>query len=631
MLQGSSTDEIAHLVESLGGEITHRLNIIDAVGAKLPADQLDTVLANPVIGRHIDDMDLPDEVEKPLDFDCKVRGHIELTIGPDQINWGLYNKMDSPALLSSISASWPKRLGPAKAVYVGEQKIPLETANEQDSESLTLSFAPGKEPTIEGESALRITFGKGTFHTDLQGNAQAQPSQSDFELEAAFTEGCSTELVPGYTNNQDDYYYNSVAGIDALHMQQVTGRGVTIAVIDSGLWDHPNLLENTQGKSRVLARYDALADREVESLHDGSGHGTHMTSIAAHSGATIRNGKPTGWYKGVAPDADIVAVKVLDREGRAHLLDIVRAVQWVVDNREKYNIRVLNLSFSQLPRWPYWDDPVNQAVMRAWHSGIAVVAAAGNDGPDQMTVGSPGNLPYVITVGAVTDSWTPDTRDDDYVPDFSSRGPTPTGHIKPDIVALGGHITGLINHDSALATGQPEDLLSTGEFVSTGSSQAAALISGYLAILLQLEPQLTPDDLKCKLITSAEPAINRDGSLAYSPFVQGYGYASITRAITLGKRGCGNDDLDLEADIARTDFFYGPARFDDNDHATLPDMEQMLSTEPTEKGLSESRRWGVKEHVEREGYSTPTHPTGVDWEEIYRAEKATIERLARPE
>ncbi|MGB1142411.1 MAG: S8 family peptidase, partial [Halioglobus sp.] len=327
-----------------------------------------------------------------------------------------------------------------------------------------------------------------------------------------------------------------------LHQQQVTGRGVTIAIIDSGLWEHPELLNDTHGKRRLLARYDALENTEDMEALDESGHGTHMASIAVNSAPTLRDGKPTGWYKGVAPDANLVAVKVLDRQGRAHLLDIVRAVQWVVDNRDKHGIRILNLSFAQYPRWPYWEDPVNQAVMRAWKAGIAVVAAAGNEGPDVMTVGSPGNLPYIITVGAVTDSWTIGTRDDDYIPEFSSRGPTPTGHIKPDIVALGGHMTGLIHPDSALATEQPEDILNSGEFVSTGSSQASAFVSGLLAILLQLDPKLSPDELKCKLTSSAEPAINADGRLAYSPFVQGFGYADVTRAITLGRSDCGSND-----------------------------------------------------------------------------------------
>ena len=211
-----------------------------------------------------------------------------------------------------------------------------------------------------------------------------------------------------------------------------------------------------------------------------------------------------------------------------------------------------------------------------------------------MTIGSPGNLPYVITVGLVTDSWTPETRDDDYIPDFSSRGPTPSGHVKPEVVALGGHMTGLVHPESDLATTQPEDILANGDYVSTGSSQAAALVSGIAALLLQLEPGLSPDDIKCKLVSSAEPAINRDGLLAYSPFQQGFGYVTAARAVTLGKSGCGNADLDLAADIGGTEHFFGPALFDEDGNATLPDLELLVSTEASAKGMSDTRKWGVE-------------------------------------
>ncbi len=445
--------------------------------------------------------------------------------------------------------------------------------------------------------------------------------------------GCSTDLVPGYENNHEDFYYNTVAGVDALHLQGITGKGVTVAVVDSGLWEHEALMKDTKGRNRVVARYDALTDTVGNEVVDESGHGTHMASIVANSAQTTQNGRPTGAFKGVAPDASLVAVKVLDREGLAHVLEIVRAIQWVVDHREKYNIRVLNLSFAQTPRWPYWEDPVAQAAMRAWADGIAVVAAAGNEGPDPGTVGSPGNVPYIITVGAVTDSWTPNTRDDDYLPDFSSRGPTQEGHIKPDIVALGGHMTGLIRPESALALEQPEDMLRTGEFVLTGSSQASALVSGLLALLLQLEPDLTPDDLKCKLVTSAEPAINRDGKLAYSPFEQGYGLVTATRAVTLGQKGCGNPDLELGADMENKKHFYGPAIVGEDGGPSLPGLKEMVSAQPSENGLSENRKWGVKDHIERQNMQSsellPPKEFPFNWQELYLLERSAIEALSK--
>jgi subtilisin family serine protease len=624
LVQGKSFDAVKRLVQSEGGTITHQLHIIDAVGAKLSRDQLDRVMASADVYRHINDLDLPEVPEREEDEgDCRVRGHIELDIGPAGVQWRLYNKREQPAQLASLNFQWPAYMGELSALTLDGKNL---LADQEDwTTGVDIRLAPGSGPVITHQSTLAATFDppEGPLRTVVQ-------RQSDFAIEAAFVGGCTTDLVPGYVDNHEDYYYNTAGGIDALHRQQVTGRGVTVAVIDSGLWEDSRLTNDTRGESRLLARYDALEDKENVVLLDESGHGTHMASIIANSAPTTRDGAPTGWYKGVAPDANLVAVKVLDRQGRAHLLDIVRAVQWVVDNRERYAIRVLNLSFAQFPRWPYWEDPVNQAVMKAWRSGVAVVAAAGNEGPDVMTVGSPGNLPYIITVGAVTDSWTTDTRDDDYIPEFSSRGPTPTGHIKPDIVALGGHMTGLIQPGSALATEQPEDILRTGEFVSTGSSQASAFVSGLLALLLQLDPELGPDQLKCKLTTSAEPAINADGRLAYSPFVQGYGYAVITRAITLGKTVCGNGDLDINADIAGNGRFHGPAIVGDNGEPSLPGLRGKLSALPEAQGPSETLRWGVKEHLERSDYQGPQDGQAFDWESMYQAEKDTIEALASP-
>ena len=635
LLQGSSSEQISALVEEAGGTVTHDLHLINAVGAKLSRRQLEAVLQSPLVLRHIDDLS---DTERPEDEPeeeegCRVRGHIELDITPQGIRWPLYNKHATPASLEKLKLEWPDTLGPVTAIALGGKNIDPELFRNATPTTLTVDFPPASRPTVTDRVDLEISF------QSMPPEGSEPPlRQRDFTLEAAFTDDCSTDLVPGYENNHGDFYYNTVAGVEALHLQGVTGKGVTIAVVDSGLWEHESLMKDTAGKNRVLARYDALKDVVDEEAVDESGHGTHMTSIMANSEETIREGIPTGTFKGVAPDASLVAVKVLDREGFAHVLEIVRAIQWVVDNREKYNIRVLNLSFSQTPRWPYWEDPVAQATLRAWAEGIAVVAAAGNDGPGVETIGSPGNLPYVITVGAVTDSWTPLTRDDDYIPDFSSRGPTPSGYVKPDVVAVGGHMTGLIHPESAIATEQPEDILRTGEFVSTGTSQATALVSGILALLIQLEPDLTPEDLKCKLTSSAEPAINRNGKLAYSPFQQGYGYVTATRAVTLGERGCGNVDFDLQADL-QADLqhereSYGPVMIDDDGSPTLPGLGAMVSSTPSKKGMSKTRKWGVKDHIERLelelSAGDPSNKLQAEWIALYLQEREAIERLSRP-
>jgi len=631
-LQGSSSADLQELVAAQGGKLTHDLHLIDAVGAELTREQLDLVLQSPRVGRFFDDLSVAGQpADEPADDEasCDIGGSLELDIQDSVVVWTLFNKREDAASLERLEMAWPAKLGRIRSVTLGNTRLDPEHHQRAPAGSATLEFdtsAPHKAPTLSGTQNLTIAFESGS----------PEPlRQREFEFTAEFAGDCSLELIPGYDDNHENFHYNSVVGVDALQRNGITGRGVTVAVIDSGLWDVPALVNDTNGKPRVLARYDAISNSESKGVFDASGHGTHMTSVIAHNGATTNAGEPTGTFKGVAPDVNLVSVKAFDVEGQGDFLDIVRAIQWVVDNRETYNIRVLNLSFAARPRWHYWLDPINQALMHAWASGITVVAAAGNEGPDPMSIGSPGNLPFIITVGAVTDSWTPADKDDDYIPDFSSRGPTPSGHIKPDIVAPGGHITGLTRPGSSLTRDHPEYMLSSGELVMTGSSQATALVSGVVALLLQLEPDLSPDDIKCKLISSAEPAINRDGLLAYSPFQQGSGYLSATRAVTLGERGCGNAEMDINVEMNGTGHSQGPAIVDDDGNPSLPGLAEMLSPEPAAEGMSNTRKWGAKAHIER--LDAPPQPRSnsdnallpFDWMQVYQQERQTIENLSR--
>jgi hypothetical protein len=624
MLQGDSAASMRSLAQAQSGKLTHYLPIINAVGAELTRAQLDAVLASGEVTRHIDDLALNDqpEGEPEPENPCKIAGSVEILRGHDGFRWYLYNKADDARQLTALDMSWPASLGAIQSITLAGNAVPPSSWHNQAAQEAQIKLPPEAAPDLRGRQALDVRF---------EHAAKTEPLQSDYSVVAHFGDDCETKLIPGYPENSTDFYYSTVTGAEELHRHGVKGDGVTVAVLDSGLWDHPALIRNTNGKDRVLARYDAINNSEIDGVFDESGHGTHLTSVIAHSGKTLRQGKATGGFKGIAPDVSLVAVKAFNETGQGGMLDIVRGLQWVVDNREKYNIGVLNLSFAARPRWPYYLDPINQAVMRVWAAGITVVAAAGNEGPEDMTVGSPGNLPYIITVGAVTDSWTVDTRADDYIPDFSSRGPTPAAHIKPDLVAPGGHITGITRPGSSLTQDHPEYALPGGDFVMTGSSQAAALVSGLAALLLQLEPDLSPDDVKCKLLSTAELAINRDGLLAYSPFVQGHGYVNLTRAITLGERGCGNTQLNLSRDMSFEEHFEGPAIIDADGKISLPGLVQMLSAEPTEKGNSENRVWGVKAHVERlpETYRSPAnHP--FSWQEMYELERQKIEALSTP-
>ncbi len=630
MLQGESAADLQLLVENNGGTVTHSLHIINAVGAVVTRPQLDTILKSPLVTRYLDDLSTtgaPKESPEEEAENCDIGGALDLELGESRFSWALFNTGDEASHLQSLQISWPARLGDIRSLSLGN--IPIQSVALQSGQQGNISVQLAEHSILHAGDTASLNA---TFSTARNTWEDEALSQRDFKITATFDHDCSTELIPGYPNNHEDSYFPTVIGADALHRNGITGRGITVAIVDSGLWETDVLALDTRGRSRILARYDAITDVVGTEVFDETGHGTHMTSVIAHSGEVTQNGKPTGSFKGVAPDVNLVAVKAFNVEGQGDLLDIVRALQFVVDNRKALDIKVLNLSFSARPRWDYWLDPINQAVMKAWASGIVVVAAAGNEGPEPMTIGSPGNLPYVITVGAVTDSWTLDTRDDDYIPDFSSRGPTPNADIKPDIVAPGGHMTGIMRPGSALTLEHPNYFLTTGEFVMTGTSQASALISGMVALLLQLEPDLSPDDIKCKLTSSAELAINRDGSLAYSPFQQGNGYANVSRAVTLGQRGCGNADLDIEKDIAGLDHYQGPAIILEDGSTSLPGLEEIYSGKPSEKGLSSSRKWGVKDHIERAN-PEPIDPnsapaTVIDWESAYREEKSRMEALA---
>src|SRR4029453_15344710 len=169
--------------------------------------------------------------------------------------------------------------------------------------------------------------------------------------------------------------------------------------------------------------------------------------------------------------------KAVEGGGRGPHANGIRAIGWVVANKDYFGIRVLNCSFSAKPRSHYWDDPLNQAIMRAWQAGIVVVASAGNAGPDAMSVGVPGNVPYVVTVGAMTDSNTPALSTDDKLASFSSAGPTVEGFVKPDLVAPGGHMIGVMSGDAYLAQAYPSYRVGSTYFRMSGTSQAAAVVS----------------------------------------------------------------------------------------------------------------------------------------------------------
>ena len=237
----------------------------------------------------------------------------------------------------------------------------------------------------------------------------------------------SVEVASASTPQAD---FPMLVSADVLHLEGISGAGVTVAVLDSGIWSTVGLTKASTGGDRYMAAFNASMASEGEQwVNDDHGHGTHVSSIIVNSDTGT-----SGRFNGIAPDANLIVVQAFDSQGQGTYLDVIVGLDWILSNRQQYGIRVANLSFSGTPVSHYWDDPMNQAVMALWHSGIAVVASAGNSGPQPMTVGVPGNIPYVITVGAISDAVT-DDQTDDFLASFSAAGPTAEGFVKPEIVA----------------------------------------------------------------------------------------------------------------------------------------------------------------------------------------------------
>jgi subtilisin family serine protease len=403
--------------------------------------------------------------------------------------------------------------------------------------------------------------------------------------------------------------YPRLVGADSLQQSGITGRGVTIAVLDSGLWQDPD----QNFGSRVLASIDVVNGGSGAVQGDPYGHGTHVTSIAAGGAQNVSLS-----YLGIAPQANLVIVRAFDGTGGGRYTDVIAGLDWIVANRVRYNIRVLNLSFGAQPQSYYWDDPVNQAVMAAWQAGIVVVAAAGNEGPSAMTIDIPGNVPYVITAGALTDNYTPYDPADDRLASFSSAGPTFEGFVKPELVAPGGHMAASMSRHSYLANIDPGSM-GPGEqlFTMSGTSQAAAVTSGVVALMLQSNPNLTPDTVKCRLLVSSRPAVTSGGSLAYSVFQQGAGLINAPAAVNSSATGCANQGLDINADLAGTQHFGGPANQDANGNYYIMDLSGGSTSASPLAGdgytWSQGYPWG-QGYTWSEGY---TWTQGYTWAKGY--------------
>jgi len=305
------------------------------------------------------------------------------------------------------------------------------------------------------------------------------------------------------------------SGATTAWAQGNLGQGVGVAVIDTGISSMNDL------KGRIVFGPDLSGEASTVDTH---GHGTVMAGVIAGSGDDSA-GRAGGAFTGVAPKAHVVSVKVAGRNGVVDVSTILQAMHWVSAYKDQYNIRVLNLSWGTASTQSHTVDPLNYAVQRLWRQGIVVVVAAGNTGPNAGTITKPGDDPMVITVGAYDDKQNTDLADD-AMASWSSRGPTAAGIVKPDLVASGRFVIASRSLGSKIEADNPKALQPPSYIRGSGTSQAAAVTAGNVALLLAARPELTPDQVKALLRNTANPIGGKAGN------DQGRGRLQLAAALT---------------------------------------------------------------------------------------------------
>ncbi len=323
------------------------------------------------------------------------------------------------------------------------------------------------------------------------------------------------------------------------------GSGIGIAILDSGIdTNHLSFKKASTDQLRVVYSKDFTGENRTDDLY---GHGTHVASIAGGNGR-VANGK----YIGIAPNANLVNLRVLNSQGTGSVSGVMGALEWILSNRAAYNIRVVNMSLGMPAIDSYRDDPLCMAVRKLVSAGIVVVAAAGNSGKNSQgqkvygQIHSPGNEPSVLTVGA-TNTLSTKHRSDDSIATFSSRGPTRsfwtdaqgTKHydnlIKPEIAAPGNKIIAAQSYNNLLVTLNPtldtnvSPLPQRKMMSMNGTSMASPVAAGAAALLLQANPKLTPNMVKAILMYTAQPLAGAN------MLEQGAGQINVEGAVRLAK------------------------------------------------------------------------------------------------
>lgn len=301
-------------------------------------------------------------------------------------------------------------------------------------------------------------------------------------------------------------------GINHNNPYGLTGKGVNIAIIDTGVYLHGDLC---RPRKAIFLFRDYI--NSINEPYDDNGHGTHICGIIAGSGA-LSDGK----YKGIATGSRLIMLKAFNSVGEGAFSDIIAAIEWVMENKEKYQIKILCLPFGGEAVVPYSVDPLSKACETAWNNGIIVIAPSGNKGPLCDTITTPGICPSIITVGCCQQT---DMSNRGWkVADFSGRGIKKDNIVKPDFVAPGVNITSLSTDRTYIPGSTSMASLNNPYCAASGTSVSCGVAAGCIALLLEKMPSISGKDLKGILKLSCH-------SLNEPKTSQGYGIINMQEMI----------------------------------------------------------------------------------------------------
>ncbi|MCU0492412.1 MAG: S8 family serine peptidase [Chloroflexaceae bacterium] len=364
------------------------------------------------------------------------------------------------------------------------------------------------------------------------------------------------------TDQVSTAYWHAVGtGLLANRRPGTQGQGITIAVVDSGIQPSHDLYHDN-GTARIFEGVSTSIDNSTSSFWDGYGHGDHVAGIIASNGRDGGGTPGGGSFVGIAPQANLISVRVADAQGAATAESLINGLQWIFNNHASRNIRVVNISMNTTAASDYHTDPINAAVQSLWFQGVVVVVSAGNSGADQ--VFSPGNDPFAITVGASDDKGTRTVSDDAIAPFSAYQHFTFDGRSfnKPDLVAPGVNIISRIYRtDSTLVQHYPGEVVHIANdglryFRMSGTSMAAPMVTAAAALMLQANPNLTPDQVKYRLTSTA---VRPNGNFA-SP-AAGAGLLNVDAAVRTTTTTSANQDMPVSRLLSggTTTFWTGAA------------------------------------------------------------------------